>query len=368
MACKPENQGKTMLDVYFATNRRILKEGPPPEFGDRFNDKGPQELRFGSAKVKKVRGAYKVDSIVLAPERLPDEGEELLGSRATYETLRERMGADNLDVLCFIHGYASNMDSALERAAELKDKYRVDGREPHVFVFSWPSDGALVPILSYYSDRDDARASGVAVARAFLKLRQFLVDLGRERHCQQSLHLVAHSMGNYALRWALQGIRGELGEDLPRLFDNIFLMAADEDDDAFEHDYKLRPLPELARAVHVYFSPDDRALFVSDVTKRNPDRLGSDGPRVREGLPRKVVLVDCRRVDVSKDDLTNHQYYRLNPRVVADVNLVLKGVAPADMPTRAYVPEDRSWRIDAAPGTRRKRAAKRSGRVTDRNR
>ncbi|MFQ5775422.1 MAG: alpha/beta hydrolase [Kiloniellaceae bacterium] len=346
--------GSNILQVFFATNRGILAEGDAPKFSKRFNEKGPHELRYGSAKVRKTKKGYKVSSIYLAPERIETKGGEsqVLGSEEICDALRARMVADKVDVICYIHGYASDMDSALERAAEIKDKYKVDGRDPHVFVFSWPADGEMKPWLSYYSDRDDARASGVAIARAFLKLRRFLLGLGREGQCEQSLHLVAHSMGNYALRWAVQGIRSELGHNLPRLFDNVFLMAADEDDDAFEHDHKLRVLPGLAHAVHIYFSPDDRALQISDITKGNPDRLGSQGPRVRDGIPRKVVLVDCRNVDVSDDDLSNHQYYRLNPRVVKDVNLVLKGVAPEKMPTRTYIPEDRSWRVDAKTRTR----------------
>ncbi len=341
-----------MIEVFFATNRGILVEGTQPKFSKRFNEKGPHELRYGAATVKKIKKGYKLDKISLAPEALEGQDNQVLGSQHIYESLRARMTAGQVDVICMIHGYAADIEAALERAAEIKDKYTVAGRAPEVFLFSWPADGEMKPLLSYYSDRDDARASGVAIARAFLKLRRFLIEIGREGHCRQSLHLVAHSMGNYALRWAMQGIRGELGSNLPRLFDNIFLMAADEDDDAFEHDHKLRLLPDLAQAVHVYFSPGDRALMISDTTKRNPDRLGANGPRIRDGLPRKVTLVDCRDVDDSPGDLSKHQYYRLRPEVVADVNLVLKGALPENMKTRAYVAEDRGWRVIAKPKER----------------
>ncbi len=341
-----------MIDVYYATNRRVLAEGETPKFGMRFNVNGPQELRFGSAKVRKVGEAYELESTILEKESKAAKPKGRPPSGRIFEALRASMADKRLDVICYIHGYASDIKTALERAAEIKDKYKVKGRDAEVFVFSWPADGRMMPWLSYFSDRDDARASGVAMARAFLKLRDYLRELGRDRQCRQSLHLVAHSMGNYALRWAFQGIRGELKNQVPRVFDNVFLMAADEDDDAFEHDHKLRLLPEMARAVHVYFSPDDRALIISDKTKNNPDRLGSLGPRVREGLPRKLFLVDCRHVDVSKDDFTNHQYYRLHPKVVRDVCMVLAGRPPEDMTeTRSYIQEDRSWRIDAGPGS-----------------
>ncbi len=356
-----------MIEVYYATNRNVLVEGEKPEFGNAFNPSGPHALRYGSAQVRKRRGDYEVESIYLAPESIPAErgADQLLGSKAIYEALRAKMAADKIDVIGLIHGYASDIETALARAAELKDKYRVAGREPHVFVFSWPSDGAMAPFLSYYSDRDDARASGQAIARAFLKLRDFLIELGRDRHCEQSIHLVAHSMGNYALRHAIQAIRSQLAGQLPRLLDNVFLMAADEDDDAFEHDYKLRLLPELARAVHVYFTPGDRALVISDRTKRNPDRLGSLGPRIRENIPRKITLIDCRDVDSSKGDLSNHQYYRLRAEVIDDVNHVLAGRAPGEIANREYRPDDRSYLIRAkakARSTRRKAAGGGPGR------
>lgn len=349
-----------MIEVYFATNRKVEAEGAEPKFGNAFNVSGPHTLRFGSAEVRKRRGEYVVERIRLAPEKLvEDTGEkEILGSKEIFETLRERMQSENIDVICLIHGYASDIESALARAAELKDKYRVQGREPLVFVFSWPSDGAMVPLMSYYSDRDDARASGLAIARAFLKLRDFLIQIGRERHCEQSIHVVAHSMGNYALRHAFQAIRGELGDRLPQIIDNIFLMAADEDDNAFEHDHKLRLLPALAKAVHVYYSRGDKALMISDQTKRNPDRLGAEGPRIRENIPRKISLVDCRDVDESKGDISNHQYYRLRPEVVADVNQVLSSKSPDEISGRTYIQDDRSYRIKPKAKAKRGKARK----------
>lgn len=358
-----------MIEVFYATNRNVIREGEEPKFGINFNETRPQALRFGSAQVKKSKGEYKVAKITLVPEAIDNKGmpTKPLGSQAIYEALRERMSGEKVDVICLIHGYASDIETALERAAELKDKYRVEKREPLVFVFSWPSDAKMIPLVSYFKDRDDARASGQAVARAFLKLRDYLQRLKKEEFCDQSIHLVAHSMGNYALRHAFQAIRRELGNEIPRLLDNIFLMAADEDDDVFEHDHKLRLLPHLAKAVHVYFSPDDRALVISDATKRNPDRLGANGPRLRDGLPRKVNLIDCSRVDEAKGDLSNHQYYRLRPEVVQDVNQVLAGLGAGEIRNRDFVPEDRSFRIRPRPSSK-KGSSKRQGARDDRGR
>jgi hypothetical protein len=46
-------------------------------------------------------------------------------------------------------------------------------------------------------------------------------------------------------------------KNVARLFENILLFAADEDDDAFEYDYKLKRLPDLARRVTVYHNSGD---------------------------------------------------------------------------------------------------------------
>lgn len=101
--------------------------------------------------------------------------------------------------------------------------------------------------------------------------------------------------------------------------------------------------------MHVYFSPDDRALLISDTTKRNPDRLGSDGPRLVDDLPRKVLLVDCRDVDNSSEDgwpdFQVHQYYRLRPEVIEDMTAVIAGTSPESVPNRDYFPAARTYRI-----------------------
>lgn len=350
------------IEVFYATNRNALKEGAKPEFGEDFNAKGPHYIRFGSAIVrasgKRERRRYELKSIHLTKEHIPtaaeDERKRKLGSSEVFEALRKRMSGDKLDSLCLIHGYASDFENVLLRGAELHDKWGED-RDLCVFVFSWPANGSMTPFLDYHSDRRDAQASGVAIARTFLALRRFLIEVGRERHCEQAIHLCAHSMGNWALRHAVQALREELGDNLPRLLDHVFLMAADEDNDAFESDHKLRLLPELARAVHVYFSEDDKALVISDRTKKNPDRLGATGPRVRSGLPRKLDLVDCRLVDVvppaelSVDEVSRyfsqHQYYRLRSEVIADVRQVLAGVQPSEIKGRSFVPEDMSYLI-----------------------
>jgi esterase/lipase superfamily enzyme len=212
-------------------------------------------------------------------------------------------------------------------------------------VFSWPSDGTAVPEMSYYSDREDARASGPAIARAFLKLREFLLKLPEKEYCERCLHLLTHSMGAYALRQGLQALIAKDAESLTRAFDQIILAAPDEDDDAFELDTKLKLLPRLGRQVTVYFNPNDRALLISDKTKANPDRLGSDGPRLVDLIPKKVVLVDCRAVAGHADPRIEHSYYVNSLAMAQDIGAVLNGDLPEAIPNRVFFDRQRAYRI-----------------------
>lgn len=343
------------ITVHFATNREETRGRIP--FGPRLNPKSPLYLRYGRAEVSPPSGrrdGYKLARVVVAPESIPGittgEGAPVkLGSESVFDGLRQRLIAGKADLLVFIHGYSCDFETAMERAAQLKDRWSTAERPLEIAVFSWPADGTMVPWMSYASDRDDARSSAKAIARALLRFVDYVKGLDRAEWCNARMHLVAHSMGNYAFRNALQALRSDLGGRLPRLFENAFLMAADEDNDAFELEDKFMHLPDLAHSVQVYFARNDGALTISDVTKTHPDRLGSTGPRTLTQLPQKVTLVDCTAVSGTGLGEVNHQYYRQRPEVLADVQAVLAGLAPDQVPHREYLPDKRAFRIRAAP-------------------
>jgi esterase/lipase superfamily enzyme len=317
-----------MPKIYFVTNRDPDRQTDPTGFGGRFNPVSFDSLRFGSANVvgKKVR------SISVAGEKLAaDPGKAQLGSQAVFGELARAMRRGT-DTLVFIHGYNVSFEDALRSAAALRTTYkRSDGL--NVVVFSWPSDGSMLPFLAYKRDRSDARASAAAFARALRKLEDFLREVRRGAECGAQLFLMCHSMGNYVLRHGIQEVRAQQG-CLPRLFDHVFLMAADEDQDAFDHDHKLAPLPDLGAAVHVYFNSGDTALVVSDRTKANPARLGSRGPRRPLSLPGNVNLVDASEV---VGGLVEHSYFLDEPIVVRDVKAVLAGKAADRIRGRRYL-------------------------------
>ncbi|MCG6939092.1 MAG: alpha/beta hydrolase, partial [Gammaproteobacteria bacterium] len=322
-----------MEKVYFVTNRKPNKKDKPTNFGKDFSDDGVANLRYGYAEVsgKKLSDI----KIVVAAEKLDlDEKRQsvaatsVLGSTDIMARVRKEMMDNGRDTLIYIHGYNVTFKEALSAAAKLAAnlKGHEGGNGINVVLFSWPSDGSAMPFLAYASDRQDAAPSGPAFARAFMKLADFLRGASSEEECDQKLHLLAHSMGNYVLRHAVQEIRSNYPGRPPRVFDQIFMMAADEDDDTFEHDYKLAILPRLGRRVNVYFNHGDIALQISDKTKGNPDRLGTDGPRLPQQVPAKVSQIDCTPV-VSGP--VEHSYYLDSMRVVVDMLEALAGI-PSD--------------------------------------
>jgi esterase/lipase superfamily enzyme len=331
------------IRVFFATNRNY-QAGSKQAFGGRFNKDGVGALRFGHADFEAAASGPQLSEVTVYPEHVA--GDTIVGGADRFlEALHALMKAGRSDTLVFIHGFNVTFRGALEAGARLAGELSVEGRPVNIVVFSWPSDGQAVPLMSYYSDREDARASGAALARAYLKLRDYIVKLDSVEFCDRRLHLLAHSMGAYVLRQGLQALIAKDPNALTRFFDQIMLAAPDEDDDAFESPQKLELLPRLGRQVTVYFNPNDRALVVSDKTKSNPDRLGSDGPRLIDLIPKKIVLVDCRNVAGDADPLVHHSYYIRSAAMARDLGAVLLGSPPEAIANRSFIAAIRAWRI-----------------------
>ena len=334
--------------IFFATNRNYLADNKVEVFGGQFNPDGIAALRFGWADYDRSAGGRPLQKVFVYPDATAAQaaaGAAGKGSGGFLEDLRLAMRDGCTDTVVFIHGFNVSFLDALNAGGALASDIAIDGKPINVVVFSWPSDGEMVPYMSYYSDREDARTCGAALARTYLKLFDFMVDLDPKEYCDRSLHLLAHSMGNYVLRHGLQALRVKDPRKMVRLFTEIVLAAPDEDDDAFDTDDKLRLLPSLGRRVTVYYNNKDRALLISDKTKGNPDRLGSDGPRMLDLLPKKVFVVDCSRVAGEGDPKIQHSYFINCPPVSADLKATLDGVPADSIGNRAEVRPERAYRI-----------------------
>ena len=245
-----------MCLIYFATNRKPNRKVNTTDFSKVFSEDGLANLRFGRAEFIQDN-PFEDDPfrLRLEPEKLvPDDRgfgidrkKSKLGSQHVFSKLRQEMQEQDKDTIIFIHGYNVSFREGLETAKSMTENFAdiANGRGINVALFSWPSNGSMLPWYAYASDRRDAAASGPAFARGILKMVNFLHSATRNEACKQRLHLFAHSMGTYVLRHALQEIIRQTGGCPSKVFENIFLVAADEDDDAFEFDYKLKLLPKL---------------------------------------------------------------------------------------------------------------------------
>lgn len=339
-----------MTKIYFGTNRNLINE-QEGDFGSNFSDKGLADLRFGQAEV--TGEDFEEYDIQLAPENL-FVTPPVLGSQTILRQVSQEMRTQGEDTLIFIHGYNTSFKEGLTQAAKLHqlltDNNSGSSFKLNMCLFSWPSDGSFLRGdrdgtngIAYYNDRLDAAASGAAFARSFLKVADFINKL--ETRCRHNLHLVAHSMGNYVLRFALQELKNQVGDQLPRLFDQILMMAADEDEDAFDRQDKLFDLPRITRRTSIYFNRGDLALWASDRFKGNPPRLGSDGPIQPRQLPRNVYPIDCTKVISRFTDPAEHGYYITVPRVVTDMRFVLQDEIPDEIPGRKYIAATNRYRL-----------------------
>jgi esterase/lipase superfamily enzyme len=334
------------ITVFFATNRNPIGD-PPTGFGPSLGPIDGTAIRFGTADINEK--TLKLVRLDVAPEKLILKSETdttlKFGSQKVFDALKSKMIAHARDTLIYVHGFGYSFVEALEGAAAFKKFLAL---EMNIFVFTWPSDGKMIPLMSYPKDRADVERSGDAMARAIDISARYLQKIATEDRCEQRLHLLAHSMGNYALRHGVQGLCRRYKNILPRLFDKVVLAAADEDADTFDFDAKMKPLSQLAQQILIYHTPRDRALIISDTTKGNPDRLGAGGPDNTRSLNDKISVVDVSEALSGDDDVSNHQYYRVNARVRADLRQVFGDVVPFQVKGRLYLPDAKRYRLKKA--------------------
>lgn len=224
------------------------------------------------------------------------------------ERLSEELaGANEPDLLVFIHGYNVDFESAVMRTAQIAVDLPFEGVP---ICYSWPSQGTL---LGYPVDENNA-------AWTVGHLKEFLTDLV-DRSGARSIHVVAHSMGNRAMTAAMQQIAYQRPDNEP-IFDRVVLAAPDVDADLFRKDL-AGSLIEVAKKVTLYASSDDQALMASKKVHGYP-RAGESGDLL-------VVVPGVETIDVSGIDLSllGHSYYGESEPILKDLRDVLFSRLPA---------------------------------------
>lgn len=343
----------TETTVYFATNRKPDDPDNPTDFTTDFAG-DMNSFRVGTATltgeklfdtdVEELAGMVE---ITVAAERMDPEhaANSKVGSTEVFGRMRAEMLAGS-DAMLHVHGYDYTFREAVARAIQVKQW--LAEKPMTMVVFSWPSLGAGVSPKTYDDERERARASGVALGRAMLKAADFVRGLRKDERCAGLVHIMAHSMGNWALRGAVQSMRTFVGENIPPLFAEVLLMAADEDNDTLNKAHKMAPLLRGCRRVSVYYNRLDEALKASDVAMGNPDRLGGTGPEDLPALRPKVTAISVASAIDPDIDPTGHQYYRNNPVVRRDMLGVLSGADNGDIDGRLRGHGDGAYLLSAA--------------------
>jgi esterase/lipase superfamily enzyme len=331
---------------FFITNREIIHQNGVENIREDGRENAGDNLRFGT---------YNIDSrtFTLFPE-IAQEADllyadldqkpiaDLNGSARFFKELYNELvaskvaktveGKDKNDVLFFIHGFNNDLNDIRNAFKILHDKYVSNTHSTinHLVIFTWPSRSPSVP-LHYKDDREDAKRSGRALARAFDKVIQFfksyLLDQ-QNQPCQRNIHLMVHSMGNRVLKHMMAELKPEHHLEL---FREIILVGADIEWDIFENGQEYSRLIELGYRVHNYFHEKDRILDISKYTKNLfSNRLGKYGRKRPD-----PTLLDVFDVDVTDskddpksdiiDDNGNHWYYYTSTEVVNDIVAVLNG-------------------------------------------
>jgi esterase/lipase superfamily enzyme len=227
--------------------------------------------------------------VVLSTQRQEDdEFHAALQDRVAHSARKE--------AFVFIHGYNVSFEAAARRTAQIAYDLQFDGAP---ILYSWPSQGGL---LGYTVDETN-------VVWTVPHLKQFLVDVSR-RSGAESIHLIAHSMGNRALTSALRELCYELDAACPK-FHEVVLTAPDVDADVFRD---LAPaVLKTARRVTLYASSNDEALQLSKRV-HGYARAGESGAQL-------VVVPGMDTIDVSAVDTSflGHSYYGNNRTVLADL-------------------------------------------------
>jgi len=315
------------VTVFFATDRKSSRssvgatEDNPLAFA-RATDFGPNRndsdnpLTFGYLDVS-IPAEHKVGHL---EQPLPffrqDPQHDLVvlnvhvSTKTLFSSMLSRaVQLGNNEALIFVHGYHVTFEEAARRTAQLAWDLQFRGIP---ILFSWPSRGDLL-----YTADEDSASWAVPHLKAFL-------ELVAQRSGARTIHIIAHSLGNRSLMYALQQISME-HSSMPK-FKQIVLAAPDIDTDIFRQ--LAVAFPSTADHVTVYASSHDRALALSSLIHqfspigRQP---GSSRP-----LGTEIDLIDA---SVMSDDLfsLDHSYYAGNVLVLEDMAYVIRaGLLPAN--------------------------------------
>lgn len=257
-----------LVSIHYGTNRVPTGRLEPAQFyGDK---RGPLMLGVATVSVPKLRSIGEIPlPQIWRGEFRPNAAKHFVltkiepsGSIDEFTaSARAQIGkSERREALVFIHGYNSDFENSVFRAAQLAVDLNIDGA---VFMYSWPSRGSL---FGYVAD-------SAQVIRPMVRSLQEFLDIIVQKTGAQQIHVVAHSMGNRYLLDALELMaRGIPADARKPIFQQMVFAAPDVDADDFTD--RIKELGWMAHRMTLYASSKDRALYLSSIINGGYRRAG----------------------------------------------------------------------------------------------
>jgi len=222
-----------------------------------------------------------------------------------FSTLSEAVArSSKKDAFVFVHGFSVTFADAARRTAQMAYDLRFEGAP---IFFSWPTPDFLsAPLTAYTTSEGNAILSAT-------RLKTFLQDV-LEKTGAETMHVIAHSMGNRLVTDALQDVDA-MAQLKPRIGE-VILTAPDIDTTLFNEVIAPR-LTKFTPRVTLYASTKDRAIGSSEGAHNNP-RIGDFQSLLT--TPQGVEVIDASGVESST---LGHSYYGDNEAVIADLCYLL---------------------------------------------
>lgn len=302
-----DQAGFRQVDVFYATDRARTGRAEPSDFYGY--ERGG--LDYGVVAVTipdtHVPGAIEKPSIwklEFGPEpakHIMVQKVEPMEKDGYFARMRAEMAQrGRREAFLFVHGFNTRFDAAAKRAAQLAHDMNYRGVP---VVYSWPSAGKT---LRYVADTAVVRLSGRRLSRFLQELRDF--------SGADTIHIVAHSMGNRALTDALEllALRSNAAAGDEPMFGQIFFAAPDVDAGLFKE--MMRTIHPLAERLTLYASQVDWALVASRKLHGNAPRAGQGG---EDALTDE--LFDTIDMSDLGEDMLAHTYFANDSSALADI-------------------------------------------------
>jgi esterase/lipase superfamily enzyme len=294
--------------VFIATSRAHSKD--PAEF---FSGERISGLNFASVEVSvppnHQKGKIETPSrppadprkhfVISKPENFVDRG----AFQNQLSTYLRTLPSERRKLLLFVHGYNTNMTSAILQVSQFVEDSGYDGVP---LLFSWASSANFV---KYVYDMNSA-----LVARDHLVSMFGTLNLPAVREYD----VVAHSMGTFLVMETSRQIILTTGLNPTGKLNNVVLAAPDIDVDLFYEQIKL--FPKGQRNIIVLVSRDDKALRASRRVAGGVARLGQASASEISKLG--VTAIDLSEVE--DQGSLSHSKFKDSPEVVQQIGEALK--------------------------------------------